>query len=102
MRKLNGYVPTYSMTSSARNRNEFWDREAKRLGYCEIDDEIEFGRRLDWDIAGHRPAQNLVDQLGGTPEQSRKVRSVGHESPGPLRSNRVRTFAPQRFDAVCH
>src|SRR5271169_6972007 len=57
--------------------------ETERLGGREIENEIELAGLLDRDIAGLRPAQNLVDQLGGAPEQSRIVRSVGHESPVP-------------------
>ena len=38
------------------------------------------GRLLD--IAGLRPAQNLVDQLGGGLEQSRDVWSVGNQTSG--------------------
>ena len=42
----------------------------------EIDDEIEFGRLLDWDVGRLRPAQNLADQLGGTPEEMSKCSNV--------------------------
>src|SRR5207302_5000074 len=56
--------------------------KAERSSGGEIDGEIEFGRLLDRYIAGLRPAQNLVDEVGGALEQSRKVRSVGHEPPG--------------------
>ena len=48
----------------------------ERLGGLEIDDEIEFGRLLDRDVGGLRPAQNLIDQLGGAPKQIRKACSV--------------------------
>ena len=40
-----------------RRRN----RQPERLCSREVDDEIELGRLLDWDIASPRPAQNLVD-----------------------------------------
>jgi hypothetical protein len=56
--------------------------EAQCLGGREIEDELEFGRPLNRDIAGLRPVQNLVDQVGGAPEQIREVWSVGHETPG--------------------
>ena len=42
--------------------------EAKRFGSLEIDRQLEFGRLLDRDIAGFRPVQNLVDQLGRASE----------------------------------
>jgi len=38
-----------------------------------IDDEVEFGRPLDRNVAWLRPPQNLVDIVGGTPEQVGKV-----------------------------
>src|SRR5205807_1280679 len=47
--------------------------KAKRLGGGEIDDEIELGRLLHWDVARLRPAQNLVGIVGGAPEQVREV-----------------------------
>ena len=49
------------------------DSKPERLGGLEIDDEIEFGRLLDRDVGGLRPAQNLIDQLGGAPKQIRKA-----------------------------
>ena len=47
--------------------------EAERLGGREINDEIEFGRLLNRDIAGLGAAQNLVDQFGSAMELSRVV-----------------------------
>src|SRR6516165_1235136 len=41
-----------------------------------IDDEVEFGRPLDRNVAWLRPPQNLVDIVGGTPEQVGKVWSI--------------------------
>src|SRR6516165_1275478 len=63
-------------------QQRFRDREAERLGGLEIDDQLKLGWLLDRDIAGLRPAQNLVDHVGGAPEQSREVWSVGHETSG--------------------
>jgi hypothetical protein len=37
-------------------------------------------RLLDGNIAGLRPAQNLVHKIGGAPEQVREVWSIGHET----------------------
>jgi hypothetical protein len=48
-------------------QKRFRDCQPKRLRGLEIDDEIEFGRLLDWNIAWLRPAQNLVNQVGGAP-----------------------------------
>src|SRR5438093_12328681 len=44
------------------------DRQAKRLGGVQIDDEIELGRLLDRDVAWLGPSQNLVNIVGGTAE----------------------------------
>src|SRR6516164_6479059 len=53
---------------------------AEGLGGREVDDEIELGRLLDWDIAGLRPVQNLVNIVTGAPEQVDKVWSIGHKT----------------------
>ena len=49
-------------------QERLWDFEAE--GFCsgQIDDEIEFGRLLDWDVARLRPAQNLVSNVAGAAE----------------------------------
>src|SRR5262249_14736274 len=49
-----------------RRRN----RQAERPGGDKVHDQIKLGRLLDRDIAGLRPAQNLVGQLGGAPEHT--------------------------------
>ena len=54
--------------------------EAERLGGGQVDDEIELGRLLDRDVGRLRPAQNLVDIVGGAPEQVREVWSIGHQT----------------------
>src|SRR6516162_3964792 len=54
--------------------------EPERLGGGEIDDEIELGRLLDWDVGRFRSAQNLVDEIGSAPEQVGKVWSIGHKT----------------------
>ena len=41
-----------------------------RLGGRKIDGEIELGRLLDRNFARLRPAQNLVDKIGGASKQS--------------------------------
>src|SRR6516164_2907721 len=61
-------------------QERLWDRQAEPLGGREIDDKFESGRLLDRNIAGLRTAQNLVDQLGGAPEQVWEVWSVGHQT----------------------
>ena len=47
-----------------------WHFDPKRPGRFEINDEVEFGRLLHRDVAGLGPAQNLIDQLGGSPNQA--------------------------------
>jgi hypothetical protein len=56
--------------------------DAEGLGGRQIDDEVEAGRLFDWDIARLRPVQNLINHLGGAPEQGRVAWSVGNETPG--------------------
>src|SRR5262245_17466243 len=53
--------------------------EAERLGGRQIDNEIEFGWLLDWDIGCLRPAQNLIDKVGGAAKQAREVWSIRHQ-----------------------
>ena len=54
--------------------------DADRLGGLEIDDEIELGRLLDPKVGRLRPAQNLVNVVGGAPKQAREVRCIGHQT----------------------
>jgi hypothetical protein len=41
--------------------------------FSRSDDQLEFGRLFDRDVGWLCPAQNLVDQLGGSPEYVREV-----------------------------
>src|SRR5262249_11996494 len=61
-------------------QERFGNFQSKRLGSCQIDDEIELRRLLDGKIGGLRPAQNFVDILGGSPEQVCVVWSIGHQT----------------------
>jgi len=54
--------------------------QADRLGGDQIDDEIEFGRLLNWDVAWLGAAQNLVDKLGGAPKQVREIWPIGNQA----------------------
>ena len=72
--------PDHSITSSARARSDRRHFEAERLGGRQIDDQIELGRLLDRDVSRLRPAQNLVDEVGGAPELVREVWSIGHQT----------------------
>src|SRR5262245_211787 len=58
----------------------FGDREAEYFGSRQVDDEIELGRLFDGDVARLRPTQNLVDIVGGAPEQVGEVWSIGHQT----------------------
>src|SRR3974390_842260 len=57
-----------------------WHGKAKRLDGREINNEIELGWLLDRDVARLRPAQNLVDVVGGAPEPVWEAYSIGHET----------------------
>jgi hypothetical protein len=48
-------APLHSITSSAR-ASSIGGVDAERLGGFEVDDELEFGRLLDRNIAGFGPA----------------------------------------------
>ena len=61
----------YSITSSARSEERLGNCQAERLGGLEIDDQLELGRLLDRQVGRLRPSQNLVDIVGGAPEQVR-------------------------------
>src|SRR5262245_15601163 len=52
------------------------DRQPERLGRGQIDDEIEFGRLLDRDVARLRATQNFIDITSSAPEKVQKVRSI--------------------------
>src|SRR5262249_22039981 len=54
--------------------------KTERLGSRQIDGKIELGRLLDRDVGRLRPAQNLVDIVGGAPVQVREVCSIGHQA----------------------
>jgi hypothetical protein len=38
--------------------------EAERLGGLEVEDKIELGWLLHWNVSRRRPAQNLIDEIG--------------------------------------
>src|SRR5215475_10383105 len=54
--------------------------DADRLGGLEVEDEIKLRRLFDWDFARLGPAQYLVHQLGGPPEQVRKIGPIEDEA----------------------
>jgi hypothetical protein len=66
-----------------KRQNFIRNDEAQRLGCIQVNNEVEFSWLLDWDIAWLCPAKYLVNNLGRSAEQSRKVRPIRHESPGP-------------------
>src|SRR6516162_100372 len=58
-----------------------WKCEVERFGSLQIDDEIEFDRLLNRDVARLCAIQNLINDFGGSTEQYRVVRSVTHKPP---------------------
>jgi len=56
------------------------EREAKRLGRLEVDDQLECSRLLDGEIGGFGALENLVDIGGGTPIVVGPTRSIGQET----------------------
>src|SRR4051812_567942 len=75
-------MATYSITSSARSRNDSGIVSPSAVGCGQIDDEIELSRLLDRYISGLRPAQDLVDIVTGAAPKVRKVWAIGHQPSG--------------------
>src|SRR5262245_20256577 len=61
-------------------RADVRNRQAERPSGDKVHDQIKLSRLLDRDIAGLRPAQNLVGQLGGAPEHTCEIWSIGHQA----------------------
>src|SRR5215472_8724240 len=61
-------------------QERLWDSEAE--GFCggQIDDEVEFGRLLDRNVAWFHPAQNLVRNVTGASKHVWTVSSIGHQT----------------------
>jgi len=59
-----------------------WNGEAEGFGGLQVDDELELGRLLDWQIGGLGALENSVHKLGGAAVEVPKVRAVGHEVTG--------------------
>jgi hypothetical protein len=86
----------YSITSSARARNDSGIVRPSALavmrlmvslnlvgcstGIDEIDGKFESGRLFNGDIAGLRPAQNFINEIGGAPEQVWEAWSKGDQT----------------------
>jgi hypothetical protein len=77
---MNGSRDPHLITSSASASTDDETSKPSRLRGLEIDSEIKLGRLLHRDIAGLRPAKNLIDQFGGPPEHIWDVWSQGHET----------------------
>src|SRR4030095_11439293 len=62
---------------------EGWgERDPQRLSGLEVKDQLVLRRLLHGEGARLGALQNLVDVSGGTPEQVRKARAIGHQGPG--------------------
>ena len=60
--------PGTEVTSQVRRRMSLNWEAAERLRGDQVEDQIEFGRLLDRDADRLRPAQKLVDNIGGALE----------------------------------
>src|SRR5262249_36686572 len=54
------------LVGAGEQRCRYFDPQGPRGR--QIDDEIEFGRLLDWDVGRVRSAENLIDVTRGAPE----------------------------------
>ena len=71
---------SYSMTSSARPKDQRRDRQPQLAGGLQVDDEIEPDRFLDRQVAGLGALQDAVDVVGGTAEIVRHIGPIGHQA----------------------
>src|SRR5512134_1311728 len=99
MRMLDGM----SNVSAAASRDNFIrsrqyrvrDREPERLCSLRIDDQLERGGPLDWQVGGLGTLQDLVHVRGGTAESRGELRAVGqqtsivHEFPLPVHGGKA-------------
>src|SRR5262245_34256607 len=58
------------------------DFEAECFRGFQIEDELEFGRLLNWKVGGFGTLEDLVDVAGGTPKQVLEIGPVRHERAG--------------------
>jgi len=54
-------------------------RQAECLGGSQIDNEIEFGRLVDRDVARFGPVEDLVHIIGHAPPEFAEVALIGHQ-----------------------
>ena len=78
-------APPHSITSSARASTRRRHVEAERLGGLEVDDQLEFGRRLHWQVGGLLALEDAIDVAGSQPELVDLIGSVGHQSARPAK-----------------
>jgi len=50
----------YHLVGGGKQRH--WNRETQSLGGLLVDDQLEFGRLLDWNIAGIRTLEDFIDK----------------------------------------
>src|SRR5215475_1228653 len=70
----------YSNTSSARARKDSAIGSSRAFAVFEVDDELEFIRLLDRNIAGLLPPQYLIDKIGGATELIGPAWTIGHQA----------------------
>src|SRR6478609_7764149 len=61
--------------------NRGWKCDAECFGGLEIDDDVEFGRTLDRQIAGFCPLENLVYERSRTVVHIGKIDAIGEKPP---------------------
>src|SRR5262249_7329810 len=70
----------YSITSSARASRVGGIFDAECHAGDQVDDEIELGRLLNWNIARLGTAQVFIDVVGSARVQVREIRTIRHQT----------------------
>ena len=73
-------IVSHSITSSARVRSLAGTVKTERLGSLEIDNKLEFGRRLHRQVAGLFAFEDAVDVACRLTELVRRIDAVRHQA----------------------
>src|SRR6516165_7322600 len=72
-------VPLFDDLVGAREQHWRYG-EAERLGCLEVDDELQFGRRLHWQIARSIALQDTIHVPSSAPKLVDEIRAIGKQT----------------------